>query len=105
MALPNELTPQQARELWVKALRSGQYQQTKDVLRDDSGYCCLGVACDVYHKTTGKGEWKKNEWDEHGFVVPDVWRMEETQLPECVCDWLGLLGLEGRTLRGRTLRS
>lgn len=30
---------------WVKALRSGRYQQTKGFLHDEKGYCCLGVLC------------------------------------------------------------
>src|SRR5687768_1004322 len=32
---------------WVPALRSGKYNQTKAVLHDEVGFCCLGVACDV----------------------------------------------------------
>jgi hypothetical protein len=29
---------------WVKALRSGKYQQQRDsVLKNEHGYCCLGV--------------------------------------------------------------
>jgi hypothetical protein len=31
------------RQKWVAALRSGAYQQTKRHLKDDAGYCCLGV--------------------------------------------------------------
>lgn len=38
-------------ELWVKALRSGEYKQAKGVLQNDrGGYCCLGVLCDVAEK-------------------------------------------------------
>lgn len=33
---------------WVKALRSGEYKQTQMALRDRNGFCCLGVACDLY---------------------------------------------------------
>ncbi len=33
---------------WVKALRSGKYSQTKEVLENKEGYCCLGVACDIF---------------------------------------------------------
>ncbi len=29
------------------ALRSGDYDQTQNVLRDSKGYCCLGVLCIV----------------------------------------------------------
>jgi hypothetical protein len=32
---------------WVKALRSGDYQQAVGHLFDDDAYCCLGVACEV----------------------------------------------------------
>jgi len=33
---------------WVKELRSGKYAQTKDLLQDDKGFCCLGVACKTF---------------------------------------------------------
>ena len=32
---------------WLKALRSGAYQQTRGRLKDLDGYCCLGVLCDI----------------------------------------------------------
>lgn len=32
---------------WVKALRSGKYQQGNGYLYTGSGYCCLGVLCSV----------------------------------------------------------
>jgi hypothetical protein len=35
------------KDLWVAALRSGKYRQTKRVLADKDGYCCLGVLCEV----------------------------------------------------------
>jgi len=28
---------------WVKALRSGKYNQTQEALKDKTGFCCLGV--------------------------------------------------------------
>lgn len=33
---------------WTDALRSGKYKQTKNTLQDAKGYCCLGVACDLF---------------------------------------------------------
>lgn len=33
---------------WVKALRSGNYKQTIGGLQDERGFCCLGVACDIF---------------------------------------------------------
>tara|TARA_R110000744_G_scaffold216854_1_gene335561 strand:- start:156 stop:524 length:369 start_codon:yes stop_codon:yes gene_type:complete len=38
----------------IKALRSGEYEQTKETLQDEKGYCCLGVMCAVFEKETGR---------------------------------------------------
>ena len=51
---------------WLAALRSGDYQQTTDVLRtvEPDGafsYCCLGVLCDLYRIESG-GEWAGNDF-------------------------------------------
>ena len=32
---------------WVKALRSGEYRQTRGVLQHGDAFCCLGVLCVV----------------------------------------------------------
>src|SRR5688572_5158099 len=48
-------TPEQLihrREL-VDALRSGKYKQAIGKLRNEEGFCCLGVGADI----SGKGEW------------------------------------------------
>jgi hypothetical protein len=37
----------QLRDEWVKALRSGKYDQTTETLEKDGAYCCLGVLCVV----------------------------------------------------------
>lgn len=34
-------------EKWIEALRSGKYSQTIRELQNETGYCCLGVACKV----------------------------------------------------------
>lgn len=34
-------------QLWVDALRSGNYEQGQQVLQASGRYCCLGVACKV----------------------------------------------------------
>jgi hypothetical protein len=39
---------------WVAALRSGKYDQTRRVLSNSEGYCCLGVLCDIAPKAVGK---------------------------------------------------
>lgn len=33
---------------WIRELYSGSWKQTRSVLQDDSGYCCLGVACELF---------------------------------------------------------
>ena len=36
------------KEQWIKALRSGNYQQCKNYLnREDKEFCCLGVLCEI----------------------------------------------------------
>lgn len=42
---------------WIAALRSGNYKQTQYHLRDDYGYCCLGVLCDIYASEHQDAEW------------------------------------------------
>jgi len=36
------------REQWAVALESGKYQQTFGVLKDTKGYCCLGIANELF---------------------------------------------------------
>ena len=75
---------------WIAALRSGEYRQTRDVLRSHDGYCCLGVACDVYAEETGKGEWKKKSDSVSDFFFKHEYGRETTELPCDVASWLGL---------------
>lgn len=97
MKIPNK----ERIEKWIDALRSGDYQQTKEVLHDSKGYCCLGVACEIYRQETERGDWKEdqNAGDSHDalrFVIPDedestlIARGNSyTIIPE-VRDWFGL---------------
>lgn len=75
---------QQIKEQWVAALRSGEYQQTRTVLHDSEGFCCLGVLADLYLKEVGK------KWDviaEDCFTFP---MFNEEVLPNEVMDWADL---------------
>jgi hypothetical protein len=67
MALPKakDLLP-----AWVKALESGEYSQTRDSLQDNSGFCCLGVLCDVASKQFGYGQWDRDKNGIIGFKTP-----------------------------------
>jgi hypothetical protein len=39
--------PEDFKQRWVAALRSGEYEQGKNELHRDDKFCCLGVACVV----------------------------------------------------------
>lgn len=56
-------TPEQVYDLWIEALRSGEYKQTEGQLHDpdENSFCCLGVLCDLARKDGGKVNWY-NDW-------------------------------------------
>jgi hypothetical protein len=87
------------RRMWVKALRSGEYEQTMGCLRDNVGFCCLGVACDVYLKSGDAS--KTTKWETNKFFRYK--RGDEgliaTVLPAPVKDWLGLQDDSGTHFR------
>ena len=71
---------------WVAALRSERYRQVREHLRTDLGYCCLGVACDVYRP----GRWRRRtdgEW---------VFLNDNAVLPLGVVDAFQLRATDGR---------
>jgi len=42
------------RDRWIAALRSGEYQQGRELLRTKDGtFCCLGVLCVVENEDIG----------------------------------------------------
>jgi hypothetical protein len=49
---------------WIKALRSGKYKQTTGTLQNKEGYCCLGVACELFipkNKRQFESDWIEDE--------------------------------------------
>jgi hypothetical protein len=79
------------RERWAQALESGKYAQAAYQLRSANGYCCLGVACDLYIKEQG-GEWEpmKREPGSYQFKTATA------VLPPSVKNWLGIRDQGGR---------
>lgn len=81
---------------WVEALESGEYSRTEGVLHDKNGYCCLGVACDIYAKTTlTQLKWSDtleqvNGSESYGSVHGYSFAGEGMILPPAVQSWLGL---------------
>lgn len=51
---------QELKTRWVAALRSGEYQQGRAVLRQNSQFCCLGVLCDLVDNT----RWRRTDASE-----------------------------------------
>lgn len=86
---------------WVAALRSGEFSQARGALRKDEAFCCLGVACELYRRETGKGVWDPNTqedgiaFEERATDPEALDRYDERerainweQLPEFVANWL-----------------
>ncbi len=83
-------------EKWIKALRSGDFQQCRGALKTNKGYCCLGVLCELYLNDHPKAFWKKAT----NFVIPESFRFHVSKeagmnaaigtLPNEVVEWAGL---------------
>ncbi len=67
---------------WIKALRSGEFKRTESVLNNECGYCCLGVACAVYERETGK----MLPRDKNGYYYHGCLKREFSVVKE----WVGL---------------
>jgi hypothetical protein len=81
---------------WLAALRSGKYEQSTGRLRDDKGYCCLGVLCDIYIKAQKNEDIKWFEGFTDNFLVDIDGDREEVSLPDKVRSWAGLTTDIGR---------
>lgn len=75
---------------WVTWMRNPEHSQTQSALKDDTGFCCLGGACDMYIDVTGIGE-----WDDNGvrFTFTSDKAQEDNYLPPEVREFLGLVGV------------
>ena len=95
------MTNKELRQAWIRALRSGDYKQGHDYLKNGDDYCCLGVLCDVITKNPSVGP---------GAVAGSVSALFhcERTLPLDVCDVLGVTpnpdtGIEGRGIHDGNL--
>lgn len=76
-------------EKWVEALESGDFRQGTGRLRcGGDHYCCLGVACEIYRRETGKGEWHALPGEAPVFRVEGL--VSDCTLLQPVRDWLGV---------------
>ena len=78
---------QEIKDLWVKALRSGEYVQGRQRLRNlKDECCCLGVLCDLYLLETGKNSWEREGDNSWGFGAAK----HVAYTPGGVLGWAGL---------------
>jgi hypothetical protein len=78
------------KKLWVEALESGKYKQARETLYvKNTGFCCLGVLCDLHRKSTKK---KKYSWNPLGSSNKHLYGITEAidSLPDVVMNWAGL---------------
>ena len=80
------------RDEWIKALRSGDYEQSKHMLHSNRGWCCLGVACDIFKETLDL-KVDKVLHEEGGFEV--FYNYDSQVLPRAVQEHIGLNTPEG----------
>jgi hypothetical protein len=76
----------QIKQKWVDALRSGDYQQGQCYLRTNSGFCCLGVLCDLYIKENNV------EWEPPIYSDAYMFQNMVAALPLSVIEWSGVEG-------------
>ena len=89
------------KNIWVKALRSGQYQQGKMFLQKNNTFCCLGVLCDIMQKETGDLSIRnQNVWDK---CV--LYNEVAGSLPIEVRDWAGMWSCDGSITERTSLTS
>jgi hypothetical protein len=50
------------KDIWLQALRSGDYKQGSGALKKGDSFCCLGVLCDLHSKITGMGQFNNFEY-------------------------------------------
>jgi hypothetical protein len=71
---------------WVEALRSNNYPQTTQQLRDHKGFCCMGVLCDIVEPEHWAG------WEHNGrAMLPDETWTSELDIPRAIVSELAYL--------------
>lgn len=85
---------------WVTALRSKKYKQTKGTLRTVTGFCCLGVLCDLFaEEFPSEGKWIQP----YHYVTDFAFAMKNstpglhhaTVLPILIREWAGMKSRNG----------
>ena len=90
------LTPKQREaiyEVWLAALRSGQYEQGRNYLELNGKFCCLGVLCHVLHQRPELGIEMDRFVTRNGAAVYSIHTSSQyrNSVPNLVVYELGLL--------------
>ena len=91
----------QLKAKWVEALRSGEYEQAREMLHDvaNGGYCCLGVLCKVMGAEFGPGSEKHEDEDGATLLMFDhvpvldgrvLSNNDDEKLKDSLCKELGI---------------
>lgn len=79
------------KQLWVEALRSGDYLRTEGWLNvTDEGFCCLGVLCDLAEKAGVVQASDKYAGRHIGYFSDELGREKYDVPPPEVVKWSGL---------------
>jgi hypothetical protein len=100
----------QVKEVWVNALRSGDYDQGQAWLKKGDSYCCLGVLCDLYLADHDR-VWEANDDEERPSDIYGEYSVDNNteMLPKNVAKWAGIdedtyhdgcVSVRGETLTG-----
>ena len=76
----------------VAALRSGEYQQCRGLLKTKLGHCCLGVGCEIFANEVG-GEFLINQNNIFTFFIG--LNKNHVYLPSEVMDYFGFRTNDG----------
>lgn len=93
-----EWTKKARRKLLVDTLLSGEIQQSRQFLHVINGMCCVGVACEVFRRYTGEGEWAN--YGSVEYAKKFVLRTEEKlyEAPDEVLEWYGITQEEQKAM-------
>jgi hypothetical protein len=93
------MTPE-FKQKWIEALRSGQYTQaTQRLKNEDGGFCCLGVACHLIDPA----KWSPNkdvgglDWGDCKSQLADQNLADKLGLPTSLVQRLAIKNDEGTT--------
>lgn len=69
---------------WLDKLRDPETEQTRNMLKCGTGFCCLGVLTDIYLKKNNR------DWESDDSFKIGEYSFEYTALPREVMEWAGL---------------